>query len=516
METHRPAPGEELNPGAPTEPRQAASVIILRGGSGGLEVLLLRRNPAARFMPGAWVFPGGAVDAHEGAGDASHRAAAVREVAEEAGLTLPDPAALVKFSRWITPAEIAIRFDTHFFLAHAPPGQEPRADGQEMVDLGWYTPQAALDASARGELELVFPTIKHLEQLAPFPTADRLIEWATGREVVAVEPRVRITGETSRVVLPGEPGYDTSPKTSGEERARSSGRRNRSPWVGIGVPVDSVGRAGGTEHAPAAVRRHGLLDRLGARDAGDLDVRIRGDARDPDTGVVGIAGVLGVTTAVRAAVRDAIGAGDRPLVLGGCCSLVPGALAGVRDATGAAGVAYVDGHVDVYDGRTSPTGEAADMPLGVAFGRAPKRWVDAAGGPAADPASVVVLGARDPEEADDIAPLLAGELAALTVLGPAELRAAGLASAGERTAARLGRFWIHLDVDVLDEVAMPATDYLMPGGLDWDELAALLAPLCAAPGLAGLSLGCLNPEKDPDGSATRRTCDLLAVALAAA
>jgi 8-oxo-dGTP pyrophosphatase MutT (NUDIX family) len=207
MESHRPAPGETLNPGAPTEPRQAASVIVLRGGDAGLEVLLLRRNPAARFMPGAWVFPGGAVDAHEGEGDAAHRAAAVREVEEEAGLVLPDPAALVKFSRWITPAQIAIRYDTHFFLAPAPPGQEPRADGGEMVDLAWHRPQGALDAYGRGELDLVFPTIKHLEQLAGFPTANGLIAWATGREVVAVEPRIRITGETARVVLPGDEGY---------------------------------------------------------------------------------------------------------------------------------------------------------------------------------------------------------------------------------------------------------------------------------------------------------------------
>jgi arginase len=75
---------------------------------------------------------------------------------------------------------------------------------------------------------------------------------------------------------------------------------------------------------------------------------------------------------------------------------------------------------------------------------------------------------------------------------------------------------IHLDVDVLDEAAMPATDYLMPGGLEWDELAALLAPLAAAPGLAGFSLGCLNPEKDPGGRWTDRTCELLAGAFGAA
>src|ERR671917_2192504 len=62
MDVEGPAPGEELNEGEPTEPRQAASVIVLRGGGDGLEVLLLRRNPASRFMGGAWVFPGGAVD----------------------------------------------------------------------------------------------------------------------------------------------------------------------------------------------------------------------------------------------------------------------------------------------------------------------------------------------------------------------------------------------------------------------------------------------------------------------
>ena len=131
----------------------------------------------------------------------------MREVEEEAGLRLPDPDALVKFSRWITPPQIAIRYDTHFFLATAPDGQEPRIDGGEMVDLGWHTPAGALAAHRRDELQLVFPTIKHLEQLAGFASADELLAWATGREVVTVEPHVRITGETARVVLPGEPDF---------------------------------------------------------------------------------------------------------------------------------------------------------------------------------------------------------------------------------------------------------------------------------------------------------------------
>jgi arginase len=157
------------------------------------------------------------------------------------------------------------------------------------------------------------------------------------------------------------------------------------------------------------------------------------------------------------------------------------------------------------------------MPMSVAFGRGPAAWVDAAGGASAAPGDVVVLGARDPEEAADIADLRAGTLAALEVLGPDELRAEGLGAAGARAARRLGadgrRFWIHLDLDVLDERAMPATDYLMPEGLEWDELTELLASLGASPGLAGLSLGCLNPDKDPGGPFTERTCALLAGAL---
>jgi 8-oxo-dGTP pyrophosphatase MutT (NUDIX family) len=209
MEVDRPAAGEELNTGkAPTAPRQAATVIVLRGRSETLEVLLVRRNPEQPFMGGAWVFPGGAVDATEGAGDAAHRACAVREAEEEAGLRLGDPATLVKFSRWITPAEVRVRFDTHFFLAPVPAHARPVPDGRECVALDWFTPRGALEAYSEGRLPLVFPTIKHLEQLASFGSATELMAWAEGREVLPVQPKVLLAGEVARVVLPGEPGYD--------------------------------------------------------------------------------------------------------------------------------------------------------------------------------------------------------------------------------------------------------------------------------------------------------------------
>jgi 8-oxo-dGTP pyrophosphatase MutT (NUDIX family) len=204
--SRRPGPGEAYNPGPPTRARQAASVILLRGGEE-LELLLVRRTPQARFMGGVWVFPGGAVDAREGAGDETHRLAAIRELREEAGITLADPGALLEFSRWITPAEVQIRFDTHFFLAVLPDGQEPRIDGEECVEHGWFTPRAALDAYRAGEIALVFPTIKHLEQLSEFSSVQALMEHARGREVQPVQPRVVLEGEVARIVLPGEPGY---------------------------------------------------------------------------------------------------------------------------------------------------------------------------------------------------------------------------------------------------------------------------------------------------------------------
>lgn len=200
----RPTTREPLRAeGEPTPPRDSASLVLLRDGQPGLELLLVRRNPAARFMGGFWVFPGGAVEPGE-----DHRVAAVRELAEEAAVTNLEPEALVAYSRWITPERIATRFDTRFFVARAPAGARPRVDGEECVDLRWTTPCAALEAYARDELALVLPTLRHLEELAAFATVDAVLKNATGREIVAVLPRVVLAGDEARVVLPGEPGYD--------------------------------------------------------------------------------------------------------------------------------------------------------------------------------------------------------------------------------------------------------------------------------------------------------------------
>ncbi|MBX5469977.1 MAG: NUDIX hydrolase [Thermoleophilaceae bacterium] len=201
MRFDRPAPGEELNTGDVTPAREAASVIVLRDSDRGPEVLLVQRNPQARFMGGAWVFPGGSLHP----GDADLRATARRELAEEAGIELDEHAPLVPFSRWITPEQVKTRFDTWFFLAEPPAGAEPRIDGRECVDIRWIRPADALRAE---ELMLVFPTIKHLEQLAELESVRHAFDTARAREVRPVQPRVVVRDGGAEVLLPGDPGYD--------------------------------------------------------------------------------------------------------------------------------------------------------------------------------------------------------------------------------------------------------------------------------------------------------------------
>jgi len=144
----------------PAIPRPAATVIVLRRGgrhrSGGLEVLMLRRGADARFMPGVWVFPGGAVDGEDRdaalgldlgveSDEAAHRVCAARELGEEAALVLA-VSELRPWSRWVTPEVVPIRFDTRFYVALAPPHSKPVPDRGEVDEARWLSPAGALEA----------------------------------------------------------------------------------------------------------------------------------------------------------------------------------------------------------------------------------------------------------------------------------------------------------------------------------------------------------------------------------
>ena len=164
---------------------------------------MVRRTPHARFMAGHWVFPGGAVDAADGEGQPGLRAAAARELEEEAAVVLP-AAELVPFARWITPAQSPIRFDTWFYLAAAPAGAaQPRVDGVEIVDFRWLTAADALAAAAAGDFELALPTHKQLELLGSFASAAQAVAYARERvdQIRPIEPRIEGSGPDARIVL---------------------------------------------------------------------------------------------------------------------------------------------------------------------------------------------------------------------------------------------------------------------------------------------------------------------------
>ena len=156
--------------------------------------------------------------------------------------------------------------------------------------------------------------------------------------------------------------------------AVAGGRRRRewaamAQWAILDAPLDCSGAGRGEEHAPAALRAAGLIERLGARDAGAAQARIRDTRRDPDTGVIGAADIRAASTAIDSRVREVLDAGDRPVVIGGDCTLLLGVFQALPRGSG---LWFVDGHAVFFDGESSPTGEAADMDLAILTGHGPR------------------------------------------------------------------------------------------------------------------------------------------------
>jgi arginase len=262
---------------------------------------------------------------------------------------------------------------------------------------------------------------------------------------------------------------------------------------------------------PAVLRSAGLITAIGAADAGDMDVRIVGRKRDNPAGMFGWPSVAKVTTAIRGRVASVVADGKVPVLIGGCCTMVPGALAGVRDILGPLGLAYVDGHLDLYDATTSPTGEAADMPIAVITGLGPARWVEHVGAPLIAPQRLALLGPADRAEAASMSSAMPEDLGVPAELTPAMLRSAGIAAAAAAALDRVGeRYWVHFDVDVLDQREFPATDYPNARGLSLAEAAELLRPLIRPAGMTGFSVACYNPQRDPAGDCARLLTELLA------
>lgn len=278
----------------------------------------------------------------------------------------------------------------------------------------------------------------------------------------------------------------------------------------IDAPIDSSGTGRGEERAPAALRATGFLERLDARDAGEADAWIRDPRRDPATGVVGAGEVRRAAGAIASRVREVLEAGERPLVLGGDCTLLLGVFTAVPDRSG---LWFIDGHADFFDGASSPSGEAADMDLAILTGHGPPGLLGR-DGPLLEASAVVLLGHRPGELDPDVSRENARLDPAIYALTAPQVREGGPGRVGDHAAARLaGRpTWLHLDLDVLDERVLPAVSYPQPHGLDWDELVALAEPLVAAPNLLGVSIADFNPDRDLDRSHAARIGEI-AVAL---
>jgi glyoxylase-like metal-dependent hydrolase (beta-lactamase superfamily II)/8-oxo-dGTP pyrophosphatase MutT (NUDIX family) len=272
-------------------PRPAATVILVRDASAGMEVFMIRRTQAAVFMGGAHVFPGGGVDAADASaelaahcegmddseasrllgverGGLAYWTAAMRECFEEAGLLLAHDASgdyadldrpqhaevfarwresvrsgqatladlcrehglrlaagrLAYFSHWITQAGRPRRYDTRFFVAVAPPAQTASHDNSETVDNLWIRPAHALERNRRGELHLVFPTIKTLESIANFDSAEALMRFARSpRKMPAMAPRAANTREGVKLLVPGDYAYAEIGRLDPEGKGTAAG-----------------------------------------------------------------------------------------------------------------------------------------------------------------------------------------------------------------------------------------------------------------------------------------------------
>lgn len=250
-------------------PRPSATLVVVRDAPVGVEVLLLRRAERGDHNSGAWVFPGGLVEKADAAagtlspwlddagasarlglreGGLAYYVAAVRETFEECGLLFAaEPASgalagggteqrlrdwrgvlhrgerslaefceaaglmlaldrLAYLSHWVTPLARPKRFDTRFFVAEAPPGQDALHDANELLEHRWLRPADAI--AQAGALKLMTPTLKTLESIARFDSVAALMQWARSpREVPVTLPRVGTGAQGPRPVTPDEPAF---------------------------------------------------------------------------------------------------------------------------------------------------------------------------------------------------------------------------------------------------------------------------------------------------------------------
>jgi arginase len=272
----------------------------------------------------------------------------------------------------------------------------------------------------------------------------------------------------------------------------------------LGLKAPAPGRHPTVNQLPAWLKRWGFYERLAPERVHTVPAPPYEGHLDPASGVRNTAAIAAYSQQLAACVAARVRQPVFALVLGGDCSILLGAMLGLRQV-GNYGLFFLDGHTDYAWPGLSTTGGAAGMDLALVTGRGPAQLANLNGlGPYVGPEHVWSVGNRDEDPAYvaaiEASPIHYVDLRAARRQG---LRACATAFLRHVEAAQLDGFWVHLDVDVLDHDLMPAVDSPQPGGLTYAELQEVLAPLVASPGATGLNLTILDPQLDPTGAATR-------------
>jgi arginase len=287
----------------------------------------------------------------------------------------------------------------------------------------------------------------------------------------------------------------------------------------IGVPFNSAGTTDGVARGPQALRRAGLVQAIegtgrAVSDQGDLELGPPTATRDPESHVIASALLAPMVRAVRKTVTASLDAGTLPLVLGGDCPVLLGCVAATA-AHQAQRLLFVDGHEDAWPAAHSTTGEAADMELGWLLGRAVEALPPdlRAELPRVEPDDVVVLGARD--EAELAHAGIESIKDVVRVVRPLTLvdDPAGVAERAISTLSECGRWWLHVDLDVLSTESLAPVDYPQPGGLDWAALTEITTRALASPDVIGWTVTIYNPDLDRGGSGAARIVQYVAESL---